>query len=92
MRLSRKRAKVEAAKLDNWTLKGRVIARRFRFADFAGAMRFINRVAKLAEAANHHPDITVSYDKVRLALTTHDEGGLTLKDFKLAAKINKLAK
>jgi 4a-hydroxytetrahydrobiopterin dehydratase len=49
-------------------------------------------VAKLAEAANHHPDILIKYGKVRLALTTHDEGGLTDKDFKLARKINKLLK
>lgn len=56
-------------------------------------MRFVNKVAKLAEAANHHPDITIyNYNRVRLALTTHDEGGLTVKDFKLAAKINEIAK
>jgi 4a-hydroxytetrahydrobiopterin dehydratase len=92
LKISRKRAEVEVAKLGNWTLKGSVIARRFRFADFTGAIRFVNRVARLAEAANHHPDIAVSYNKVRLALTTHDEGGLTMKDFKLAGKINKLVK
>jgi 4a-hydroxytetrahydrobiopterin dehydratase len=54
-------------------------------------MRFVNRVARVAEAANHHPDVAISYNKVRLTLTTHDEGGLTMKDFKLASKINKLA-
>ena len=53
-------------------------------------MRFVNRLAKLAEAANHHPDIVIRYNKVRLILTTHDEGGLTEKDFRLANKINKL--
>jgi 4a-hydroxytetrahydrobiopterin dehydratase len=55
-------------------------------------MRFVNRVARLAEAANHHPDITINYNRVKLALTTHDEGGLTMKDFRLAGRINKLAK
>ena len=55
-------------------------------------MRFVNKVASLAEAVNHHPDIVINYSKVRLMLTTHDEGGLTEKDFKLARKINKLAK
>ena len=55
-------------------------------------MRFVNTVARLAEAANHHPDIVIMYNKVRLTLTTHDEGGLTEKDFKLARRINKLAK
>jgi len=55
-------------------------------------MRFVNRVARLAEAANHHPDITISYNRVKLALTTHDEGGLTMKDFRLAGRINKFVK
>jgi 4a-hydroxytetrahydrobiopterin dehydratase len=55
-------------------------------------MRFVNRVARLAEAANHHPDIVIKYNKVRLTLTTHDEGGLTEKDFKLANKIDRLVK
>lgn len=80
------------AKLGNWTLDGSVIVRRFRFTDFVGSMHFVNQVARLAEAANHHPDITIRYNKVRLALTTHDEGGLTMKDFKLAGKINRLVK
>ena len=92
MKLSRKSASARVAKLGNWTLRGNVIARRFNFVDFAGAMRFVNKVAKLAEAANHHPDIVISYNKVRLVLTTHDEGGLTGKDFKLAGRINMLMK
>jgi 4a-hydroxytetrahydrobiopterin dehydratase len=92
LRLPHKSASARVAKLGNWTLRGNVIARGFRFVDFAGAMRFVNRVARLAEAANHHPDIVISYNKVRLTLTTHDEGGLTEKDFKLASKINKLIK
>ena len=92
MRLSRRRIKLEVAKLGNWSLTGDLISRRFRFADFAEAIRFVNRVAKAAESANHHPDITIKYDKVRLALTTHDEGGLTMRDFNMASRINKLAK
>jgi len=82
----------EVSKLGSWTLRRRVISRKFVFDDFAQAMRFVNRVARLAEAANHHPDITINYNRVRLALTTHDEGGLTMKDFRLASRINKLAK
>ena len=92
LRVSRKRAKAEAAKLANWTLRGDFITRSLLFADFVEAMHFVNRVARAAEAVNHHPDITIIYNRVRLRLTTHDEGGLTMKDFKLAAKINKLAK
>ena len=53
-------------------------------------MGFVTKVARLAEAANHHPDITINYNRVRLGLTTHDEGGLTMKDFRLAAKIIQL--
>ena len=90
MKLSRERVRAKVAKLGNWTLKGNVITRFFQFRDFAGSMHFVDGVARLAEAANHHPDIVISYNKVRLALTTHDEGRLTEKDFKLASKINKL--
>jgi 4a-hydroxytetrahydrobiopterin dehydratase len=55
-------------------------------------MRFVNRVATVAEASNHHPDMAINYNKVTLSLTTHDEGGLTKKDFKLACKINRFAR
>jgi 4a-hydroxytetrahydrobiopterin dehydratase len=92
LKFSSKRAKAEAAKLQDWTLTGNVITRGFRFDDFADAMRFVNKVAEIAEAANHHPDFEIRYNKVRLTLTTHDEGGLTAKDFKLAAKISRLVK
>jgi 4a-hydroxytetrahydrobiopterin dehydratase len=92
LKISRKRAKHEAAKLRYWSLRGNAIARSIRFGDFVEAIRFVNRVAKAAEAANHHPDITINYNRVRLTLTTHDEGGLTMKDFRLASKINRFVK
>jgi len=92
LKLSRSKAREEVSKLGNWTLTRSVISRNFVFANFAQAMRFVNRVARLAEAANHHPDITISYNRVKLALTTHDEGGLTMKDFRLAGRINKFVK
>lgn len=92
MRLSCNKAREEVSKLGNWTLRQSIISRKFAFANFTQAMRFVNRAARLAEAANHHPDITISYNRVKLALTTHDEGGLTMKDFRLAGRINKLAK
>ncbi len=91
MRLSRSKAHDEVAKLGKWALKGSVISRQFVFDDFAHAMRFVNRVARLAEGANHHPDIIINYNRVRLTLTTHDEDGLTMKDFRLASKINNIA-
>ena len=61
------------------------------FSDFAAAIAFVNRVAELAEAANHHPDILVhGWNKVRLTLSTHSEGGLTAADFALAGQIDEL--
>jgi 4a-hydroxytetrahydrobiopterin dehydratase len=93
LKWSRQKVRVELAKLGNWHLRGKTISRRFLFDDFSQAMRFVNKVAKFAEAANHHPDIAIyNYNRVKFALTTHDEGGLTAKDFKLAARINKIAK
>ena len=73
-----------------WQKRGRVIRRTFEFADFNAAMRFVNRVAKLAERAGHHPDIDVRWNRVTLALSTHSEGGLTDKDFSLARRIDAL--
>lgn len=75
-----------------WRLRGKNISRTFTFDDFAGSMKFVSRVARRAETMNHHPDILIQYNKVKLALTTHDEGGLTMKDFRLASRINKIAK
>jgi 4a-hydroxytetrahydrobiopterin dehydratase len=73
-----------------WTKRGRVIRRAFEFADFKAAMRFVNRVARLAERAGHHPDIDIRWNQVALALSTHSEGGLTDKDFSLARRIDAL--
>ena len=75
----------------DWTRSGDDIVRDWKFADFAEAMAFVNRVADAAERANHHPDILVhGWNKVRLSLTNHSEGGLTEKDITLAVKINGL--
>jgi 4a-hydroxytetrahydrobiopterin dehydratase len=75
-----------------WGRKGDEIVRDFKFADFAEAMAFVNRVAEAAEEANHHPDILVhGWNKVRLSVTNHSEGGLTNADFKLASTVDGLA-
>ena len=76
-----------------WQLgQGSSIERELAFADFAAAVAFVNEVARVAEAANHHPDIYLhGYNKVRLALSTHSAGGLTDADFALAAQIDALA-
>lgn len=83
--------KAALAAVPAWTRKGSVIRRTYAFADFAAAMKFVNAVARAAEGANHHPDITVNWNRVTLALTTHDAGGLTAKDFALATKCDRLA-
>ena len=77
--------------LPDWKRNGDVIARTFAFKDFPAAMEFTNAVASLAEQAQHHPDIDVRWNKVTLALSTHDAGGLTQKDFALAQQCDALS-
>jgi 4a-hydroxytetrahydrobiopterin dehydratase len=67
-----------------WTAHSKKIRRKFEFAGFMDAVDFVNRVARKAEKADHHPDIDVRWNKVSLTLTTHSEGGLTGKDFLMA--------
>jgi 4a-hydroxytetrahydrobiopterin dehydratase len=77
--------------LPGWELAGAEIVKEYKFAGFVAAIAFVNRLADRAEAANHHPDIDIRWNKVRLALSTHSEGGLTQKDFGLATEIEALA-
>jgi len=76
--------------LPQWRLDGGELVRRFEFSNFVQAMLFVNNVAELAEGAGHHPDIDIRYNKVRLGLVSHDAGGLTDRDFDLAAGIDSL--
>jgi 4a-hydroxytetrahydrobiopterin dehydratase len=80
------------AALPQWQRNGQIISRTFVFTDFPAAMKFVNAVAEIAELAQHHPDIDVRWNQVTLALTTHDAGGLTEKDFALARQCDALAK
>jgi 4a-hydroxytetrahydrobiopterin dehydratase len=74
-----------------WTRAGDAIVREHKLADFPAAIAFVNRVAEVAERANHHPDILVhGWNRVRLELSTHSQGGLTEADFALAAEIDEL--
>ncbi len=73
--------------LPSWQIENGELVRTFQFEDFRAALRFVNRVGDLAEEAGHHPDIDIRYNRVRLGLVTHDAGGLTAKDFDLAARI-----
>jgi 4a-hydroxytetrahydrobiopterin dehydratase len=74
--------------LTGWKLVGKEIVREFTFSDFVHALKFVNAVGEKAEAAGHHPDIDIRYNKVKLALISHDAGGLTEKDFYLAQAID----
>jgi len=87
------RADVEAQlrALPGWELHAGRLRRTFRFADFTRAFGFMTSVALVAEAMNHHPDWSNAYDRVTVELWTHDAGGLTEKDFRLAAAANALA-
>jgi 4a-hydroxytetrahydrobiopterin dehydratase len=88
--LSAKEVASHRTRVPAWKVENGELVRTFQFEDFRGSMRFVNQVADLAEAAAHHPDIDIRYNRVRLALVTHDAGGLTAKDFDLAALADKL--
>jgi 4a-hydroxytetrahydrobiopterin dehydratase len=79
------------AELPGWEARDDRLHRRFTFRDFVTAMRFVNRMADLAEAEGHHPDFSVHYRQVDVAIWTHAIGGLSENDFILAAKITPLA-
>ena len=80
----------ELVAVPGWSHQGQSIVRTFQFKDFAAAIAFVNKVATLADQAWHHPDIDIRYKVVTLTLTTHDAGGLTVSDFRLAAAIDAL--
>jgi len=78
------------ASYEDWELSEREISKRFLFPSFLDAIEFVNKVATKAEKMNHHPDIDIRYQKVRITLSTHSEGGITEKDIKLAKIIDDL--
>ena len=75
----------------DWKIERGELVRTFKFETFRAAVTFVNQVADIAEASNHHPDIDIRYDRVRLALVSHDAGGITTKDFAVAAGADQLA-
>ncbi|MBI2929014.1 MAG: 4a-hydroxytetrahydrobiopterin dehydratase [Verrucomicrobia bacterium] len=89
-KLTSSQIKRALAALSQWSRSRSVITRTYEFDDFVQAMTFVNKVARLAEKAQHHPDIDIRWNKVTLALTTHDAGGLTEKDFELAGKCDRM--
>jgi 4a-hydroxytetrahydrobiopterin dehydratase len=78
-------------RLPGWQRQGIAIEKTFQFSDFRTAMQFVNRVADAAEQANHHPDIDIRYNKVVMALVSHDAGGVTQRDVRMAERINQIA-
>jgi 4a-hydroxytetrahydrobiopterin dehydratase len=87
-KLSAREIEAVLAEQPQWRLEGGALTRDWTFQDFVEAMAFVNRVAALAEEANHHPDMDIRYNKVRLALVSHDAGGITERDSQMAAKIS----
>jgi 4a-hydroxytetrahydrobiopterin dehydratase len=73
--------------LPGWEYKNNAISKMFKFKEFMSGIEFVNKVAEIAEAADHHPDITINYTRVTFSCSTHDAGGVTEKDFKLANNI-----
>lgn len=73
--------------LGDWERDGGEIQKVFEFEDFTAAIKFVNEVAKLADRYDHHPDIDIRWNRVKLALSTHSEGGLTARDFDVAGEI-----
>ena len=78
-------------KLPGWASRGDSLERVFQFGNFVEAMEFVRKIAAAAEAANHHPDILINYNKVTLTLVSHDSGGVTQRDIRMAGKINEVA-
>ena len=83
--------RARAAQLPGWTvLDGKKLSREFRFADFKGALDFVNHIGEVSEQQGHHPDIRLTWGAVGVDTWTHDAGGLTERDFRLAASIDGL--
>lgn len=89
--LSREQVAAALADLDGWEVEDGALVRTFRFADFVHAVDFVEQLAEVAEAQRHHPDIDIRYNKVTLRLSSHDAGGLTDRDVKLAEALQQFA-
>ena len=93
MALSQAEIQGKLRAVPGWELaKNKGIQKKFTFSNFKDALAFVNKVGELAEQSNHHPDVTINYNKVTLSLISHDAGGLTARDFDLAGHIEKIGK
>ena len=80
------------ADLPSWKLEQDGLVRKILFPDFKAAIAFVNQAAEFAEQADHHPDIDIRFNKIRVALTTHSAGGITRMDLDMAARLDELLK
>ena len=92
MTLNEEEIRRRLPELAGWDYNGKELVRLFTWPSFMGAVRFVDRLAVVADKAAHHPNIDIRYDAVRLSLSTHSENGITEKDFSLAKEINRVAK
>ena len=89
-KLSTDEIETALGELKNWKVEGKLLKKRYEFANFQKALDFVNQVGEIAEVADHHPDICFGWGYVKVELTTHDTGGLTRNDFDIAAEISGL--
>ena len=89
--LSKNEIQQKLKDMQGWLQQGKAIQKRYTLKSFMPAMGLVNKIAEAAEKVQHHPDITINYNVVGIALSTHSEGGITQKDFDLAQQIDKLA-
>ncbi len=89
-RLGEREVRRMLKELGGWRLAGRRIVRVVRYEGFMPGVELLNEIAKIAEEMDHHPDVTISYGRMRISLTTHDAKGLTELDFKLAGRIEEV--
>jgi 4a-hydroxytetrahydrobiopterin dehydratase len=91
-KLSKKQISRQLTTLTGWKRQGDAITKEFVLKSFTGAARFITKIAPIADAMDHHPDLQLyRYKRVKIILTTHDAGGITQNDFDLAVRIDRLA-
>lgn len=81
----------EVGKLDGWEVRGGALEKSFSCGDFNGSMAFLNRIAGAADAADHHPDVSISWDTVTLRWVSHSAGGITAADVGMARKSDELS-
>ncbi len=84
MKLTADQIDTELRTLPEWALHNAALCKVFTFKDFSGSVAFLDRVVPVANSMDHHPDVDIRYNRVSISLTTHDEGGITIKDFRLA--------